>query len=259
VEVRVAGPADLGGVRAIAESYGNLGEWPQRPDYLDFELERGALWVALDAGGVAGFAGVLVDGAYAHLADAFVRRDALGQGAGRALLDAALPQTGTRVTLASGDPRALPLYARCGLQPLAPVLYLEGTLGGAATAERTEPAALLERDAAASGRERPEALAFLARAGAYGLATGDRGYAVVRPTAGVAHLGPAAGDAGELLALATAASAAHGRVHLALPGPHAALRPLLDAGLRVDEADTYMASRPGVHDLTRYVPDPDLG
>jgi hypothetical protein len=118
---------------------------------------------------------------------------------------------------------------------------------------------LTARDAAASGRERPAALELLARAGAYGLLAGERGYAVVRPTTGGARLGPAAGDAGELLAFATAASAAHGGVHLSLPGPHPALRPLLEGGLRITDADSYMASRPGVHDLERYVPDSDLG
>jgi GNAT superfamily N-acetyltransferase len=257
VEVRAAGPVDLAGVREIAAAYGNLEHWPARPDYLDFELEQGGLWVAVDAAGVAGFAGVLVDGDYAHLADAFVRPDALGRGIGSALLDAALPSTGTRVTAASSDPRALPLYTRAGLQPLAPLLYLEGVVegSGGAGAERVEPGALVARDAAASGRSRPATLGLLARAGAYGLVAGDRAYAIVRD----GHLGPAAGDAAEIVAFAAAASAEHGAVHLVLPGPHPALRPLLEAGLRVSDVDTYMASRPGVHDLTRYVPDPDLG
>jgi hypothetical protein len=73
------------------------------------------------------------------------------------------------------------------------------------------------------------------------------------------HVGPAAGDAAEIVAFAAAASAAHGAVHLVLPGPHPALASLLEAGLRITSQDTYMASQPGVHDLTRYVPDPDLG
>jgi hypothetical protein len=72
--VRRASAGDLAAVRAIAESYGNLEEWPRRPDYLDHELERGALWVALEGAEVVGFAGVLVDGDVAHLADAFIRR-----------------------------------------------------------------------------------------------------------------------------------------------------------------------------------------
>jgi hypothetical protein len=63
----------------------------------------------------------------------------------------------------------------------------------------------------------------------------------------------------EMLAFVAAASAAHGAAELALPGPHPALRPLLEAGFRTYAMDTYMASRRGVHDLERYVPNPDLG
>src|SRR3954452_22848059 len=128
MEVRRAGAADLPAVRAIAEGYGNLEEWPRRPDYLDHELERDALWVALDAGEVAGFAGVLVDGEVAHLADLFVRPDRLGSGVGSALLAAALPRDRTLVTFSSADPRALPLYVRAGMRPLAPLLYLTGSI-----------------------------------------------------------------------------------------------------------------------------------
>jgi GNAT superfamily N-acetyltransferase len=255
VEVRPAGPGDLDGVRRIAAHYGNLDPWPERPDWLDYEFERGALWVADDARGVAGFAGVLVDGDIAHLADVFVRPDALGRGIGRRLLDAALPATGTRVTFASSDPRALPVYVRAGMQPLAPVIYLEGTLDGTATAERVDAPDLVGRDAAAAGRARPAALDFLARAGAHGLRGGERDYAVVRPAGGVADIGPAAGDADGLLALLAGA----GPLRVALLGPHPALRPLLEAGLRISAVDTYMGSRPDVVDPQRYVPHSDVG
>jgi GNAT superfamily N-acetyltransferase len=255
VEVRLAEPGDLAGVRAIAGHYGNLEAWPSRPDYLDHELERGALWVALDARSVAGFAAVLVDGGVAHLADAFVRPDALGGGIGRALLDAAFPPDVTRVTFASGDPRALPLYVRAGMQPLAPLLYLEGELPGTPAGAPVPPAELVERDAAASGRARPAALEFLTRAGAHGRRAGEHAYAVVRPAGPLSEVGPAAGGATELPALL----AGLGPLRLALPGPHPALRPLLDAGLRIAEQDTFMASRPGVLDLERYVPHADLG
>jgi hypothetical protein len=164
------------------------------------------------------------------------------------------------VTFASGDPRALPLYARAGLRPLAPLLYLAGRLDAAAAGvQRVRPADLAARDAAAAGRERAPALALLERAGADGLATGDDAYAIVRPAPDGAWIGPAAGGAAELAALVAAASAAHGAVQLALPGPHPALRGLLDAGLRITDRDTYMASRPGVHDLERYVPHTDFG
>ena len=48
MEVRLARAGDLAEVREIADGYGNLDEWPSRPDYLDYELEREALWVAVD-------------------------------------------------------------------------------------------------------------------------------------------------------------------------------------------------------------------
>jgi GNAT superfamily N-acetyltransferase len=259
MRVRRAGADDLAAVREIAESYGNLAEWPHRPDYLDFELEREGLWVALDDDGVAGFAGVLVDGDVAHLADAFVRRDRLGRGVGGALLAAALPRDRALVTFSSGDARALPLYVRAGMRPLAPLIYLTGSIAPAGHVARCEVADLVAADAAASGRERPAALEFLAAGGAYGLRAGD-GHAVIRPLENDARIGPAAGDAAAVLALAGAASAEHRTVHLAIPGPHPAVPALLAGGFRVSDAlDTYMTSRPGLHDLERYLPDPDLG
>jgi hypothetical protein len=141
------------------------------------------------------------------------------------------------------------------MQPLAPILYLEGELPGATAGEVVDPAALVERDAAASGRVRTAALGFLARAGARGLRAGEHAYAVVRPAGALSEVGPAAGDAAELPVLL----AGLGPVRVALPGPHLALRPLLEAGLRIAEQDTFMASRPGVLDLARYAPHPDIG
>jgi GNAT superfamily N-acetyltransferase len=260
IRVAPALAADMDGVRAIAASYGNLEEWSVRPDPLDFELAERGLWVARDDAGVAGYAGVVAHGAISHLADLFVARDRRGGGIGRALLDAALPRTGTRITLASSDPRALPLYARAGMRPLAPVLYLEGAPAGGAAAERRDPATVVAADAAASGRERADMLAFLAGAGAYALGGADpRAYAVVRPAPGGAWLGPAWADGDDLVALVAAASAAHGRVRLPLPGPHPAVAALLERGLGILGMDTYMATDAGAVDLERYVPEADLG
>jgi hypothetical protein len=43
---------------------------------------------------------------------------------------------------------------------------------------------------------------------------------------------------------------------LVLPGPHPALRPLLDAGARIRDRDTFMASQPDLVDPTRLLPHP---
>jgi GNAT superfamily N-acetyltransferase len=263
MQIERAAPEQLEGVRAIAAAYGNLDEWRGRPDPLDFELREGALWVALEHGAVVGYAGVVRHGGIAHLADLFVARDRLGRGVGGRLLDAALPRDGVRITFASGDERALPLYVRAGLRPFAPLLYLEGRAPRPAPAgafERVPATAVAARDAAASGRERAELLAFLAATGAYAL-LGERPgcYAVVRPAPAGAWLGPAAADAAELPAVAQAAAAAHGRVRLGLCGAHPALAPLLAGGFRILAGDTYMASHADALDLLEYVPEPDLG
>ena len=262
MRIERAGPEHLDGVRAIAAGYGNLDEWPGRPDALDFELREGALWVAHEDGAVRGFAGVMRHGAVAHLADMFVARDRLGQGIGRRLLEAALPPDGVRITFASGDPRALPLYVRAGLRPLAPLLYLQGTgaAGAAVPPVRVAATEVAERDAGASGRRRPELLLFLAEAGAYAL-LGERpgAYAVVRPV-------PAAPGSGRLRRTPASCSPSPPRrarptaaCRLALCGPHPALAPLLAAGFRVTGADTYMASHPDALDLLTYLPEVDLG
>jgi len=140
MRIERAAAEHLAGVRAIAASYGNLDEWPEHPDALDFELAEGALWVAHARGAVVGYAGVVRHGEIAHLADLFVARDRLGHGIGGALLDAALPRDGVRTTFASGDERALPLYVRAGLRPFAPLLYLGRREGAAPAGAARAPA-----------------------------------------------------------------------------------------------------------------------
>jgi len=250
--IRQAEADDLPAIRALAGRYGLLGEWPSRPDWLDHLLGAGGLWIAREDGaGIAGFCGIADDGGVVHLTDLFVDPDALGHGTGKALLAAAFPSGGVRTTLASGDPRALPLYARTGLRPLAPMLYLKGAVpGGGAGAERIPVEAV--------PADRPAALAFLAGTGAYALRAGE-GSAVLRPLPDSVLLGPAVAGADDLLALVRAASAAHGVVKLTIGGPHPGLLALLEAGMRVVDMDTYMATSTGVVDLERRLPHPDLG
>ena len=251
MEIVRATEADLDGVRAVAAAHGLLGDWPARPDWLDWLARTGQLYVARDrAGAVLAFAGVVRDDGIAHLTDLFVAPDRLGTGIGRALLTAAFPDDGPRTTFASGDPRAVALYTRAGLRPLAPMLYLAGTLRPGAPVRRV---AVAELDL-----PRPGLTAFLAEAGAYGLLT-EEGAAVVRPVPGGARLGPAYGDGVAIQALAGAAAAVHGDVKLMLPGPHPALPLLLEGGMRITDADTAMASATGLLDLVRALPDADLG
>jgi len=316
--VRPAEPGDLAAVRAIAAAYGNLHDWPQRPDYLDHELTSGRLLVATDetsGEGVVAFAGAYERGGVTHLGDLFVRPGLTGKGLGRGLLEAILPTDGELVTFASANPAAVALYCRYGMQPLAPLLYLRAEPAGpvaarlaARTATRAqadpepEAEAAVEVEAAGagpgpgsapgtglgvriadaaglrrvvafdeliSGRSRPQDHRFLASLGAIALLV-EGGYAWVRLTdrqgsAGpAAHLGPLGGADERALARATLAAiqfAAEGAssISLALLGPHPCLADLLDAGFRLTDQDTFMASRPDLIDARRYAPSPDLG
>jgi len=278
--IRPATPADLDPVRALAAAYGNLRHWPDRPDYLDHELATGRMLLAEDEAGLAGFAAVLERDGVTHLADLVVRSDRLGQGVGRALLAAILPARGERTTFASADPRALPLYARAGMRPVTPLLYLRGDRASAArlpdpgtAAGSAGPGAVADLDRVAAGRRRGADHAFLATAGASALLVGDGdrtlGYGWVRVPAGAgpgleAFLGPlGAGtedDARRVVIAAVRYAAARAQtVHVPLLGPHPALAPLLAAGFRIEDTDTFMTSRVNLLDPRRYTPSPDLG
>jgi hypothetical protein len=59
------------------------------------------------------------------------------------------------------------------------------------------------------------------------------------------------------LARRVATGATH--VHLLLLGPHPSLAPLLAAGFRLVDRDTWMCSRSDLVDGRRYAPSPELG
>lgn len=246
MEILEARLEHLDEVRRIADAYGNLDDWG-RPDYLDLELRERGLWVAVERGDVVGFAGLLRRGRLVHLGDLFVAPGRLGEGIGGRLLEASLPDEGVRTTLASRDERALPLYAHFGLRPIAPVLYLEGSLDAGGEVERVAVEDLPPRDRAGQMR-------LLAEAGAHGLVRG-RAWTAVRPAGAACWLGPGEGEADDVLAFAGSVE----RATIALPGPHPAVPPLLAAGFRVADIDTFMASELDAWALERYFPGPDLG
>jgi GNAT superfamily N-acetyltransferase len=255
-------------VRALAERYENLDEWRVRPDYLDHGLTSGRFLVAEDAAGFAGFGIVLARDGVAHLTDLFVDPERKGEGIGSALLAELWDGARERVTFASADERALPLYVRHGMIAVTPLVYLDGTGSSVRSAIRAEAGSVDEitaRDARVSGRRRPEEHAFLAAHPATaGYVVGDGGYGWIRTEPGAAYLGPCGGDAAGdpvavLLALIARAAESAPRVHLPVPGWHPGLRTLLEAGFKVGARDTVLASRLDLVDLARYVPSMDLG
>jgi GNAT superfamily N-acetyltransferase len=282
--VRPATDADQEAVRAISAAYDNLRPWPERPDFLDHEFGEGRIVVAEWNGEVVAFGGTFDRGEVVYLADLFVRPDYVGHGAGSAVLEALFDRGEVRLTAASGDPRALPLYARFGMRPLMPALYLHGAAGGigplGAAPESLAPAppeAIAEIDAELCGRPRPQEHAFLAScAGAEGFVLdasgGPDGYGWTRTVsidAGSgperhAFVGPVGGRTEDAMdrvtrALATRALETAPHVHLLLLGPHPSLAALLSGGFRLVDRDTWMCSRFDLVDGRRYAPSPELG
>ena len=283
--VRAVVDRDVPAVREISEAYDNLRPWPDRPDFLDHEHRAGRMIVAERDGQVVAFGGSFDRGDVVYLADLFVRPGFLGHGIGAAVLEAIFDRGGVRLTSASGDPRALPLYARFGMRPLMPVLYLHAqaqALGRLANDPGElvpgTPEAIAVLDGALSGRPRPQEHAFLATcAGIEGfLMDGSGGdaaaYRWIRtvtidgPSGPERHafVGPMGGrteaDMDRVTrALADRAAAGASHVHLVVLGPHPGLVALFDAGFRLVDRDTWMCSRLDLVDGRRYAPSPELG
>ena len=212
--------------------------------------------------------------------------DFVGHGAGSAILEALFDRGERPPDAASGDPRALPLYARFGMRPLMPALYLH------ADGRRDRAPSTLRRrhwhrrprtsspriDAEVSGRPRaagPRVPGVVPRRG--GLRAGRPGRAGARTggsercrstpgRSGAARVrrsdrrpdrgghGPRDAGAGASVPrpgrrTSTCCSSARTR----------AWSPLLAAGFRLVDRDTWMCSRLDLVDGRRYAPSPELG
>jgi len=279
VEVRAATLEDVLGMRGVLAAYGD-DDGPDAPidvigPALRYLLGRGSLVVAEDAGQVIGFGGVAWSGFSAHLTDLFILPDRTGGGIGKRLLAALYTEPGPRTTFGSDDPRAIPLYVRQGMGAWWPNLYLDGPADrlpkppsgiGVHPAEAAELDAL---EASWTGFSRvgdhtfwaslPEARPFIvtlrdepvAIVHARRRRRGEGRWierAVVAPTA----------DPAEPLLAAFVHAAEGGPIAGCIAGPSPLLPRLLDAGFRVADNDTFMAS-PGVTvDADRLMPHPGL-
>jgi GNAT superfamily N-acetyltransferase len=233
--------------------------------------------VAEAAGEVVGFGATNRAGLITHLTDLFVDRDRQGQGIGRALLAAAFGDARDRTTFASADARALPAYVRAGMRPWWPSLYLEV---GERAFERWGPPSpgveVVTMDAAAAGRagqalgdadrtadlehwaRRPGGLLFELRLDGRPAAVGAAATRLRAPGGQLLRLriAPDADPVAAVLATVGVVGERLGPPALALPGPHPALRPLLEAGARIMDRDTFMASDRDLVDPERLLPHP---
>lgn len=164
IEVREADLDDLPGIAAVAIATGQDEEWGGAdPAYMTHLLTHGRVVAGISGGSVIGFGATrqLGSGASAisMLCDLFVDPRMHGSGCGRALLAALWPGGGRRMTFSSLHARALPLYARFGLDAWWPLLYLRGRVAALAApggwrAEESTPAEVAARELAWTGVDR---------------------------------------------------------------------------------------------------------
>jgi GNAT superfamily N-acetyltransferase len=281
VEVRAATVDDIPGMRGVLAAYGD-DDGPDAPvdiigPALRHLLGRGSLVVAADRrdGTITGFGGVAWSGFSSHLTDLFILPDRTGAGIGKRLLAALYTEPGPRTTFGSDDPRAIPLYVRAGMAAWWPNLYLDGSpdrLPPTPSAIACHPAEVTELDALESswtGFSRagdhgfwaslPEARPFI-------VTVRDEPVAIIharRRRRGEgrwierAVVAPAVDPVEPLLA-AFVHAAERGPIAGCVAGPSPLLPRLLDAGFRIADHDTFMAS-PGVTvDPARLMPHPGL-
>jgi GNAT superfamily N-acetyltransferase len=247
----------------------DAGAAPWVPSLYPHELASNELYVVERGGEVAAFGAVVHRGRIAFLADLFVATEHRSTGVGRQLLEHILPPVGrTCCTVSSDDPRALPLYVRAGMRPWYPQLQLRAELAAVRLAPDPSvtlieldgvDAEYLRWDAEIGGRPRPEDHRYWRRARGgrpcwfrrgdrvvgYGLAQTRSDDLVSSPDA--ITLGPiGVRDPADAVACVLAAvgwARDHGRrARISLTGPHPAVAPLLDAGFRLVERETFCLS-----------------
>jgi GNAT superfamily N-acetyltransferase len=273
--IRPATLDDLAEIRSILVEHGNDGPHPVVDivgPYLNHLLSTARALVVPEGDRLAAFGATVDTGHGRHLSDLFVRRDRLGMGIGRPLLDRLFATDWPRTTFASDDPRALPIYIRAGMTPLWPGLHMTGagervpSGGEDLEIASADSARLAELEKRWTGRDRlvdqafwttqESADPFVVLDGGEAVAGGcgrarqnsperalDR--LVVRPD----HdpLGP--------IYAALRRVARGGQVTALFPGPNPAARPLLEAGFTIRDRDMFMASEPNLIDEARLLPN----
>ena len=248
MHVRQAADEDLPAIAKIATA--NDEEDGTNPRYVSHLRNNGRFLVAEVDGTVAGYCGIRRTDWFTILTDLFVDPDRHGGGVGRNLLTAALDEQGERLTFASRDPRAMPLYIRFGMIPRWPLLYLTGPpvrLRGLST-ERTRLGEAGAAETELTGRDRTPDYAYWAtKPDATGLVVRDGNTVVAVGAVGedrIHHL-VTADDHDPAATLAAALGTLDaGRVSVCLPGPHPAVPGLLAARWRMEDVDQHLSSRP---------------
>lgn len=253
MEIRRAVEADLAGIEAVSRSTGQ----PETdsgadPRYVRFLLGGARVLVAVRAGRICGWGAVRAGSPGEILTDLFVAAGEQGAGIGRELLAGLWPDADARgrLTFSSRHPHALPLYVRAGLQPCWPLLYLVGSPSElpatTARARAVDIAQVVaaERDLAGTDRA-PEYRYWIdgLRAQPFVVEAGDRVVAAgARLPERLVHLACAGPDTAAAAVFAALRAVDGEQATVCLPGPHPAVRPLLDSRWRIDDYDLAMTT-----------------
>jgi hypothetical protein len=258
VDVRPATEDDGAGIGAVRDAIGGQhDDSGSDAGYRAHLLEHGRLFVAVRDREVVGFAGTRDIGGHRLLSDLFVRPDLHGSGVGGALLSAVLDGSELRFTFSSTDPRALPLYARAGMRPLWPLLYLRGPApsveaGAAIEVDAVDPGEAAAIELRITGVDRSvEHRYWAARQDATAVVVSMSGRTVGAASSvrrgeacRLEHVALEAGlDAGPVVAAITRRSGAP-VLRAFVPGPRPLLRWLLERRFVIDDLDTFMATEP---------------
>jgi GNAT superfamily N-acetyltransferase len=266
VEIRPATPADVDAIVTVLHAND---EKHLDHGYVEHLLATGRVVVALVDDRLIGIGATIERGGVTHIADLYVDPDRQGVGVGGRLLGALDPARTPCTTFSSSDPRALPLYVRAGLVPWWPLLYFEGRpsrpLAAPFAVEPGSPDEVAAIDAMVfAGRgthehnyhgNRPGMLSFVVRGGSRAVAAGYTKDGVLEMLSIVAS----ADAVGAMTSVVSfIADIGTGPIITALPGPHPAVRVLLDAGLRINAHDLYCATARDLVDPVRRLPNPGL-
>jgi GNAT superfamily N-acetyltransferase len=281
VNVRPAIDADIPAISTIFEANDEPVTWPDvpRPPYVEHLLTRPRTRVVVGEldGVVAGLAATIEVGGPERrfLSDLYVDPARQSRGLGRAMLAEAFGNARERMTFSSSDKRALAAYIRSGMRPWWPLLYVEATAGQLGPDEPgvdARPADVAETARLSltwTGIDRTADFSFYARlpeAGGFAVLIDEQVAAVgwarrelAAPGRWLDHASFAP-DADPLrAAFGIIRTASRGeRLGAAIPGPHPAVAPLFERGVRFDSSDTFCATDRDLIDPARIFPSPGM-
>lgn len=274
VSIRPATTTDLAAIDDLYYRHETRGEaHPPAPRPIAafrHELAHGELLLAEAEGGrVVGFGARIVRSGVAFLAELFVDNAWQSVHVGKRLLAAVFPpDVPIYCTLSSTDPRAHALYIRAGMQPRWPNYWLRAhcsdlrplpTVNVIAVEADPQDPEFLAWDTAICGRQRPQEHEYWldVEQGQPLLVRRDGqtvGYAYIQRRSASALwlpeaslIGPVGARTPDDAAACLLAAVAWARprtddLRLPVPGPHAALAPLLAAGFHITYVETFCAS-----------------